>query len=329
MNQIMIKNIVLIIGTTLACFCFPKINFGQAPNFGTTSSFALFTANGAFSNNGSATIVTGDVGTNAGAFTAFPTGTVDGQIHVVDAASAQAAIDVASAYTDLNGVTCGSILGTPFGNSQILTPGVYCQGSASFLNGNITLDGQGDPNALFIIKIGGALSTSSNSNVILINAASANNVYWQIGGQFDLGDGSIFRGTLVVDGAINLLEGSTLYGKGLSITGAIALHNTIVTTYPVSAGIITGTASVCQTQTGVNYSVSAITNATGYVWTLPTGATISSGSNTNAITVDYSASAVDGTITVQGTNDSGFGNVSANYSVTVTPVILTSAIYHY
>jgi len=325
----MIKNIVYLFVSTLACFCFPKVNFGQAPNIGIASSFALFTANGEFSNIGTATIVTGDVGTNAGAFLAFPPGTLDGQKHVVDASSIQASIDVNAAYTDLSGVACGSVLGTPFGNDQILTTGVYCQGGASFLNGNITLDGQGDPNALFIIKIGGALSTSTFSNVILINSASTNNVYWQIGGQFDLGDGSIFRGTLVVDGAINLLEGSTLFGKGLSITGAIALHNNIVTTNPLPAGIITGKASVCQTQTGVNYSVSAITNATGYVWTLPTGATISSGSNTNAITVDYSASALDGNITVQGTNNSGFGNVSANYSVTVSPVILTSAIYHY
>lgn len=323
------KYIVYLFVTIVACFCSPKLSFGQAPNLGTTSNFALFTANGGFSNIGVATIVTGDVGTNAGAFTAFPTGTVNGQIHVVDATSAQAATDVAAAYSDLSGVTCGSILGTPFGNGQILAPGVYCQGSASFFNGNITLDGQGDPNALFIIKIGGALSTSTFSNVILINSASASNVYWQIGGQFDLSDNSVFRGTLVVDGAINLFEGSTLYGKGLSITGAIALHNNIVTTYPFAAGIITGTASVCQTQTGVNYSVSAITNATGYVWTLPTGATISSGINTNAITVDYSAAAVDGNITVQGTNDSGSGIVSANFAVTVTPVILTSSIYHY
>jgi hypothetical protein len=323
------NNIVLFIVTTLACFCFPKMNFGQAPNLGTTSSFALFATNGGFSNSGSATIVTGDVGTNAGAFTAFPTGTVYGQIHVVDAASAQAANDVAAAYADLSGVACGSVLGTPFGSGQILTSGVYCQGSASLLNGTLTLDGQGDPNALFIIKIGGALSTSTNSNVTLINAASANNVYWLIGGQFDLSDGSVFRGTVVADGAINILEAASLYGRALTQSGAISLHNTIVTAFPLSAGIITGTASVCQTQMGVNYSVSPITNATGYVWALPPGATISSGSNTNAITVDYSAAAIDGNITVQGTNESGFGIVSANYSITVTPVILTSAIYHY
>jgi len=315
----------IIIG--LVCIFIPKINVAQAPDLGTTAGFALFTSVGAFDNNG-ASVVTGDVGTNAGAFTAFPPGTLLGQKYVVDGQSLQAASDLDVAATDLNTTTCGTTIGITLGNGQTLTPGVYCQPAASSLNANLILDGQGDPNALFIIKIGGALSTSTNSNVTLINAATANNVYWLIGGEFDLGDGSVFRGTIVANGAINLLEASTLYGRALSRSGAIALHNNVVTTFPWAAGIITGTAAVCQSQTVVNYSIPPITNATGYLWILPSGATISSGGNTNVISVDYNASAVDGIITVQGTNDSGVGIVSANYSVTVNTATLTSAIYH-
>jgi hypothetical protein len=315
----------IIIG--LVCIFIPKINVAQAPDLGTTAGFALFTSVGAFDNNG-ASVVTGDVGTNAGAFTAFPPGTLLGQKYVVDGVSIQAASDLNVAATDLNTTTCGTVIGNILGNGQILTPGVYCQSAASSLNANLILDGQGDPAALFIIKIGGALSTSINSNVTLINAATANNVYWLIGGEFDLGDGSVFRGTIVANGAINLLEASSLYGRALSLSGAIALHNNIVTTFPLPAGNITGTTAVCQSQIGVNYSIPPITNATGYIWMLPSGATISSGANTNIISVDYNASAVDGIITVQGTNDSGVGIVSANYSVTVNTVTLTSAIYH-
>ncbi|MEN2402065.1 DUF642 domain-containing protein, partial [Flavobacterium sp. MC2016-06] len=89
---------------------------------------------------------------------------------------------------------------------------------------------------------------------------------------------------------------------------------------PAAAGAITGTGTVCQGQSGVTYSVTAITNATGYTWTLPTGASITSGSNTNSITVSYSASAASGTVTVQGTNTCGNGTVSSGFSITVNPL---------
>jgi len=89
---------------------------------------------------------------------------------------------------------------------------------------------------------------------------------------------------------------------------------------PGVAGTITGTASVCQGQTGVAYSVPAIANATGYVWTLPSGATIASGNNTNAITVNYSTTASSGNISVYGTNGCGNGTASPNFAVTVNPL---------
>lgn len=90
---------------------------------------------------------------------------------------------------------------------------------------------------------------------------------------------------------------------------------------PDDAGSISGESTVCQGQTGVEYSVSAITYATGYHWTLPSGATITSGANTNHITVSFSSSASSGDITVYGTNDciNGQGESSPSFSVTVNP----------
>ena len=89
----------------------PKINFSQAPPLGATSSFAIFTAVGAINNIGT-TIVTGDVGTDAGAFTGFPPGIIVGATHTADAVSAQAAIDVDAAYNSLAAVSCGLVIGT-------------------------------------------------------------------------------------------------------------------------------------------------------------------------------------------------------------------------
>lgn len=92
----------------------------------------------------------------------------------------------------------------------------------------------GNPDAVFIIQIDGAFATSTFSNIYLINSADACNVYWQINGRFDLGDGSVFQGTAVVNGAIELLGNSSLFGRALSRAGAISLHeNTIVLSEPL------------------------------------------------------------------------------------------------
>ena len=128
---------------------FPEVNFGQAPTLGTTSGFALFTSNGAFSNVGAATIVIGDVGNHAGANSAFPPGTLIGNTHWLDVVSIQAAIDLGVAYSNFS--TGGTVLGTPLEIPGILTPGVYSTGGAAALNGNLTLNAGGNPNALFII----------------------------------------------------------------------------------------------------------------------------------------------------------------------------------
>ena len=93
-------------------------------------------------------------------------------------------------------------------------------------------------------------------------------------------------------------------------------------TLPDATGNITGLATVCQGQNGVVYSVATIANATGYVWTVPAGATIVLGSNTNSITVNFSDTATSGNFTVYGTNNCGNGTTSSPYAVTVDPLPL-------
>jgi hypothetical protein len=155
--------------------------YAQPVNLGSASSFAVFTAAGAFSNDGT-TMVTGDIGTNVGAFAGFPPGIVIGSIHVADPVTAQAATDLALAYGQLIAMNCGQVLGTTLGNGQILAPNIYCLGAASVLNGDLILDGGCDPDAIFVFQIDGALATNVLSNVILINSASLCNIYWQVNG---------------------------------------------------------------------------------------------------------------------------------------------------
>ena len=260
----------------IAFFLIPTLNFGQSPpNLGSASSFALFTAAGAF-NNGGATEVVGNIGTNVGAFAGFPPGIVIGQIHVADPASAQAATDVDNAYNSMSTITCGSVISTTLGSGQTLLPNVYCMGAASTINGDLILDGQGNPNSLFIFKIDGALATTVNSRVLLTNSASICNVYWQVNGEVDLGNNSLFQGTILANGAINLLDGATLNGRGLSRAGAISLSDNIVNipTQPVAS--ITTSGGVTSFCAGGSVILTA-DSATSYLW--------STGATTRSITV--------------------------------------------
>ncbi|HEX2967503.1 MAG TPA: T9SS type A sorting domain-containing protein [Bacteroidales bacterium] len=89
---------------------------------------------------------------------------------------------------------------------------------------------------------------------------------------------------------------------------------------PGPAGEIIGENFVCKGMKGVIYTVAVIPNAVHYLWTIPDGATIVSGDDTNTITVDYSNDAVSGVITVQGSKLCGTGEVSSELKVTVRPL---------
>ncbi|MDO8365317.1 MAG: ice-binding family protein, partial [Saprospiraceae bacterium] len=218
------KFFLLVFFSTLLFY--PKLAFGQPPDLGASSTFALFTAVGAF-NGDPATSVIGDIGTDMGAFT--PVGFHIGQVHVSDAVSAQAAADVMDAYADLAGRICGMNIGVTLGGGQILTPDTYCTGAATTLDGDLVLDAEGDPDAIFIFQFDGAFASSVNSTVTLINGASLCNVFWQINGQVDLGENSVFQGTIIAEGAINLLAEARLVGRGLSTAGAISTNANVVT----------------------------------------------------------------------------------------------------
>jgi hypothetical protein len=215
---------ILLAGLALAS---PMAGFAQvAPALGAASSFVLFTAVGAFDNVGP-TFVSGNIGTNAGAFSGFPLGVqLTGTINVANTLSTQAATDVQTAYGLMSAIPCVvplAVLGGPPANPQVLLPNEYCVNQSTTLAGNLILDAQGDPNATFFIRVGGALTTGEGSTVTLINGTSASNVYWQVAGRVDMGRISVFQGTLIADGAINMIEGASLTGRGLSRGGAITL----------------------------------------------------------------------------------------------------------
>jgi Ice-binding-like/Secretion system C-terminal sorting domain len=204
-----------------------NFSFGQAPPLGSTANFVLFTKVGAIDNIG-LTSITGDIGTDAGAINNL-TGMVNGMVHTADPTTNQAANDVTDAYNSLGTTICGVAIAIGLGGGQVFTPNVYCSAAASTLTGDLILDAQNDPNAVFVIKIEGAFTAASLSNIVLANSARACNVYWQIQGAFSLGANANFKGTIVGSGAINFAGSSTLEGRGLTTAGAISTNVSTIT----------------------------------------------------------------------------------------------------
>jgi len=296
------------VSTSFLLLLIPFLGWAQ-PDLGSSSGFAVFTASGAFNALGASTIVVGDVGTNAGAFNAFPPGTLVGQRHVANSSSASAATAVGMAYSQLSATSCGTggvLTGTIGG--QTLTPNVYCHGAATTLNGVLTLDGGGNPDALFIIKINGALATGVGSSVSLIGGADVCNVYWQINGMVTLGGNSSFTGTIVASGAISLDDGASLNGRALTTAGAISLENNSVD-IPTPAPAVISASSATALCAG---EVVILSGNNGGVW--------SNGATSSSITVS-----VAGDYFV--TTSSGCGEVTSNHiQVTVSPAPVASTI---
>jgi hypothetical protein len=95
--------------------------------------------------------------------------------------------------------------------------------------GNVTLDAQGDANAVFIFQVGSTLTTIGSTQVILAGNAQAKNVFWQTGSSATLGTNSVFQGSIMSLQSITLKTGATLIGRALARNGAITLDSNIVT----------------------------------------------------------------------------------------------------
>src|SRR5690606_12520767 len=110
------------------------------------------------------------------------------------------------------------------GNNLVLTPHTYLMNAAATFTDSLYLDAQGVADAVFVIKINGALTTSTYSKVLLINGALAENVYWKIEGAVTINNYSIFNGTIVCNngalGAIN--TGVEFNGRALTTNGELS-----------------------------------------------------------------------------------------------------------
>ncbi|MEO8215575.1 MAG: ice-binding family protein [Acidobacteriota bacterium] len=201
-------------------------------SLGTAQGFAVL--GGSAVTNTGASAINGDVGVFPGtSITGFPPGIiVGGAPHSADAVAGQAQTDLTTAYNAVAGTACNVDLTGQNLGGLTLTPGVYCFSTSAFLTGTLTLDLQGNPNALFIFKTGSTLTTASGSSVVLINSGGTTcppNLYWQVGSSATLGTGSTFAGNILALASITMNTGAGLSGRALARNGAVTLDTNTIT----------------------------------------------------------------------------------------------------
>jgi ice-binding like protein/SdrD B-like protein/uncharacterized protein DUF4214 len=128
-----------------------------------------------------------------------------------------------------------------------LTPGVYFFSSAAQLTGQLTLDFEGDPDALFIFQIGSTLTTASDSSIVMIDAGLQPHgceVYWQVGSSATLGTNTDFVGTIVALTSVTLNTGASIIsGRALARNGAVTLDTNVITIEGCETVSVTGSIS--------------------------------------------------------------------------------------
>jgi hypothetical protein len=228
-----------ILGSTLASFA--VLGASSVTNTGPT----ILAGNLGVSNNVSVTGITGFFGTLANEGPGTFVGT-DPAAHQGDAFAILADNQLVTAINTLNGM--GPV--TTLGNGDLtgtLNPGIYSVPFAtSNLTGALTLDGLGNPNALWVFLFpSSSLITSPNSSVNVINVGSGAGVglFWNVGSSATLDTGTVFAGNILASTSIFIKTGVTIpCGRALAHTGAVTLDNDTIssgcvgTPYELSGG---------------------------------------------------------------------------------------------
>lgn len=209
------------------------------PILGTAGSFGVL-AGSNIANVGAST-VTGNVGVAPGtAITGFPPGTATGTIYNAGGVAGQAQTDATAAYNGLAGMAVTDTLtGTDLGGLT-LTPGVYEFASSAQLTGALTLDGEGNDNALWVFLIGSTLTTASGSSVSVIGSGPNDGIFWDVGSSATLGTTTAFEGNILASASIALDTGATIgCGSALASSGLVTMDTNTISTGCNGGGTLT------------------------------------------------------------------------------------------
>jgi hypothetical protein len=186
-----------------------------------------------------------------------------GGIHLGDALAEQAQSDFSLAYA-YAAAQIPEVIAAELGG-QILGAGVYGPaggGTALSLGTTLTLDAEGDKNAIFIVQTAGAFnSTATTGAIALINGAQACNVFFQVGGAVTLGAASSFSGTMLAQGAITVGAGVDFYGRGFTGQGDMTLSDNVFYEPTCDGTTVTPTHGLITTEAGSAATFTVVLNS--------------------------------------------------------------------
>lgn len=207
-------------------FLHSQVDLGSAATFGVLGASTV--------TNTGFTVITGNLGVSPGtAITGFPPGIVTGgQFSDSDPAAIAAQSDAHAAYNTAAGLPLTQVLTGQDLGGLTLGPGVYFFASSAQLTGTLTLDAQGNPNAMFVFQIGSTLTTATGSAVVMINGGVPHNVFWQVGSSATLGTGTAFQGNIIAQISVTATTGASVLGSLIALTGAVTLDDNLITAQP-------------------------------------------------------------------------------------------------
>lgn len=215
-------------------------------DLGSAERFGILAGVGVSNNAGFSQIHDLDVGISPGvrsSVTGFPPAiVVNGAIYASDDSAATAAMlslakqHLVDAYLFAEGASSpapATVSGDQGGTT--LAPGIYKSTSTLLIqSGNLTLDAQGNPNAVWIFQIGSDFTTigGAGGSVILIGGAQAKNVFWQTGSSATIGDNTSFKGNILALTSITMNSNATAEGRMLARNGSVVMTSTNIITKP-------------------------------------------------------------------------------------------------
>jgi hypothetical protein len=238
---------------------------GDEINLGSANNFAVL-AGSTVTNTGATVVGGGDVGVAPGsAITGFPPGVITAPytIHSGDGPALTAEADLTTAYNAAAALAPTQILtGTDLGGLT-LTPGVYFFASSAQLTGNLTLNAEGNPDAVFVFQIGSTLTTASDSSVMTINddgsLTPGISTFWQIGSSATLGTDTAFEGNILALASITANTGAAdLDGRFLARNGAVTLDDNAIMAPPAEGSGISSVPDAGGTESLFGFGLGAL-----------------------------------------------------------------------
>lgn len=300
--------------STFASTSEPKVPLSDASNYAVLA-YSTVTNTGTTTIGGTAG---GDVGVYPlTSITGKATMTISGAYHEGDAGAGLAQTALTAAITNAAGRSATTIL-TELGNVT-LVGGVYTSASGTFgITGELILDGQNNPNSVFIFQMSSTLITADASTVTLINGANACNVFWQVGSSATLGLSSTMEGHILATESITANTGAIINGSLLASTGAVTLDSNTITNNICATSETTATLTIYKhvindntgTMTAANFNLHvklndvevvgspAVGKETGFVYTLEPGTYVVSEDTATGYLASFSGDSTTGTITL-------------------------------